>query len=150
MKAQPFVVTPKDYEIALNVLGTKVTVLASNTATQSYEITLQQGDEGTGPPPHSHNWDESFYVLKGKVEFTCAGKSVMCVPGTVVHVPAGTVHGFHFGAGGGEMLEFTGQGGFATQMLKPCTVPAGTCTIVPGTHITLLPAQVNSTLPLRT
>ena len=55
MKAQPFVVTPADYDPALNVLGTKVTVLASNAATQSYEITLQQGDEGTGPPLHSHN-----------------------------------------------------------------------------------------------
>jgi hypothetical protein len=50
MKAQPFVVTPADYYPALNVLGIKVTVLASNAATQSYEITLQQGDEGTGPP----------------------------------------------------------------------------------------------------
>ena len=55
MKAQPFVVTPKDYNRALNVIGTKVTVLASNTATQGYEITLQEGDEGTGPPPHSHS-----------------------------------------------------------------------------------------------
>ena len=50
MKAQPFVVTPADYDPALNVLGTKVTVLASSPATQSYEITLQQGDEGMGPP----------------------------------------------------------------------------------------------------
>jgi len=33
MNAQPFVVTPKDYDPALNVLGVKVTVLASNTAT---------------------------------------------------------------------------------------------------------------------
>ena len=38
MKAQPFVVTPANYDPALNVLGTKVTVLASNAATQSYEI----------------------------------------------------------------------------------------------------------------
>ena len=116
MKAQPFVVTPADYDPALNVLGTKVTVLASNAATHSYEITLQQGDEGMGPPLHSHNWDESFYILKGIVEFNCAGKTVMCTPGTLVHVPAGTVHGFRYGAGGGEMLELTGQGGFATRM----------------------------------
>ena len=116
MKTQPFVVTPKDYDSALNVLGTKVTVLASNAATQSYEITLQQGDEGTGPPLHCHNWDEAFYVLKGQVEFSCAGKTVLCMPGTLVHVPAGTMHGFRYGAGGGEMLELTGQGGFATQM----------------------------------
>ena len=35
MKAQPFVVTPADYDPALNVLGTKVTVLASNAATRN-------------------------------------------------------------------------------------------------------------------
>jgi quercetin dioxygenase-like cupin family protein len=109
-------VTPADYDLALNVLGTKVTVLASNAATQSYEITLQQGDEGTGPPLHSHNWDEFFFVLKGKIEFTCGGKTVMCIPGTLVHVPAGTIHGFRYGTGGGEMLELTGQGGFATKI----------------------------------
>ena len=127
MKAQPFVVTPKDYEPALNVLGTKVTVLASNAATQAYEITLQKGDEGTGPPPHSHDWDESFYVLNGKIEFICAGKTVMCLPGTLVHVPAGTVHGFRYGAGGGEMLELTSQGGFATQMFTALSkeIPQG-------------------------
>ena len=113
---QPFVVTPKDYSPALNVLGTKVTVLASNAATQSYEITLQQGDEGTGPPLHSHNWDESFYVLKGQVEFSCGVKTEMCMPGTLVHVPAGTVHGFRYGSGGGQMLELTGQGSLASQM----------------------------------
>jgi quercetin dioxygenase-like cupin family protein len=116
VKAQPFIVTPKDYDPPLDVLGTKVTVLASNAATQSYEITLQQGDEGTGPPPHSHNWDESFFVLKGQVEFSCADKTVLCTPGTLVHVPAGTVHGFRYGSGGGQMLEFTGQGSLASRM----------------------------------
>ena len=48
MKAQPFVVTPKDYDPALNVLGIKVTVLASNTATQAYEITPATGRGGNG------------------------------------------------------------------------------------------------------
>ena len=127
MKAQPFVVTPKDYDPALNVLGIRVTVLASNTATQAYEITRQQGEKGMGPPPHSHNWDESFYVIAGEVEFTCSGKAVACQPGTLVHVPGGTIHGFRFGAGGGEMLELTGQGGTATQMFTAVSreIPPG-------------------------
>jgi quercetin dioxygenase-like cupin family protein len=127
VRAQPFVVTPEDHDPVLSVLGTRVTVLASNAATQAYEITLQQGEEGTGPPPHSHNWDESFYVLKGRVEFTCAGKTTECMPGTLVHVPAGTVHGFRYGAGGGEMLELTGQGGSATQMFTAVSkeIPPG-------------------------
>src|SRR5262249_60545715 len=116
MKAQPFVVTPKDYDPALNVLGIRLTVLASNTATHAYEITRQQGEKGMGPPPHSHNWDESFYIVAGEVEFTCAGKTNVCPPGTLVHVPAGTVHSFRYLTDSCDVLEFTGQGSNATQM----------------------------------
>ena len=116
MKAQPFVVTAKDYAPALNVLGIRLTVLASNTATQGYEITRQQGEKGMGPPPHSHNWDESFYIVAGDVEFTCAGKTTVCPPGTLVHVPAGTVHRFRYLTDGCDVLELTGQGSNATQM----------------------------------
>lgn len=116
MNTQPFVVTPEDYARALNVVGEKITVLASNTATQGYEIFLQQGEEGTGPPPHSHNWDESFYVVKGKVELSFAGQTVMALPGTLVHLPANTVHSFRFGAGGAEMISVTGQSSLASQL----------------------------------
>ncbi|GJL59694.1 MAG: hypothetical protein NPIRA03_25510 [Nitrospirales bacterium] len=127
MKPQPFIVTPGDYHPALNVLGTKVTVLASNDATQGYEITLQKGDEGTGPPLHRHDWDESFFVLKGQIEFSSGNKTVLCLPGTLVHVPAGTEHGFCYGAGGGEMFELTGQGSMATQMFTAISkeIPQG-------------------------
>jgi len=127
MKTQAFVVTPNDYDPPLNVLGMKVTVLASNTATQAYEITRQQGEEGMGPPPHSHAWDESFYVLAGEVEFTCSGKTTVCPPGTLVHVPAGTVHSFRCLSDGCDMLELTGQGGMATQMFRAVSrgIPPG-------------------------
>lgn len=118
MNVEPFVVTPKDYEQALPVLGLRITVLAANTRTGGYEITLQEGDEGMGPPPHSHPWDESFFVLAGQVDVSCAGKWAVCEPGTLIHVPAGTVHGFRFRAGGGRMLEVSGKGGRATQMFR--------------------------------
>ena len=116
MKPESFVVPPKPESDALEVLGLSVTVLATNVQTQGYEITLQRGGEGSGPPPHYHPWDESFYVLEGSVDFTVAGKTVHCEPGTLVHIPAGTVHSFHFGADGGAMFEITGAGGSATRM----------------------------------
>ena len=115
MTAQPFVVTPRDVA-PIDVLGVRITVLAANTATQGYEITLQEGDEGAGPPPHSHDWDESFYVLRGAVEIVCAGKRAELGAGALVHVPRGTVHGYRFGRGGGAMLEISGQGGHASRM----------------------------------
>lgn len=116
MKAQPFVVTPSDYNRALNVVGTKVTLLASNAATQGYEITVQEGAKGTGPPPHSHSWDEAFFVLNGTVEFTYGDRTVLAKPGRLVHLPGGTVHSFRYGVGGGKTLEITGQGSLASQM----------------------------------
>jgi quercetin dioxygenase-like cupin family protein len=121
MSVQPFVLRPDQHEPALNVVGTQVTVLASNAATQSYGITLQQGEEGTGPPPHSHDWDEAFYILKGEIQFLCDGKVYDCNAGTLVHVPRGTVHGFSYGSGGGQMLEITGAGALAAQMFTPST-----------------------------
>jgi len=127
MKPQPFVVTPNAYARALNVVGEKITVLASNAATQGYEIFLQQGDEGTGPPPHSHDWDESFYIIKGNVEVSYGDKTVTATPGTLVHVPAGTIHAFRFAAGGGEMISVTGQNSQAAHLFTTIDheVPAG-------------------------
>lgn len=118
MSSKQFVVKPGDRSPALNVIGVKVTVLVSDEVSQAQQITLQSGDEGAGPPPHSHHWDESFYVTKGQVQFTCSGQTTTCLPGTLVHVPAGTIHAFSFGPGGGEMLEVTGTGSKAIQMFS--------------------------------
>lgn len=116
MDTKPLIVAPQDYARALDVVGTKITVLASNDVTKGYDITIQEGDEGTGPPPHSHDWDEAFFVLEGTVDFSCGGKTLPCAPGTLVHLPGGTVHAFRFGSGGGKMLEMTGAGSRASQM----------------------------------
>lgn len=118
MSPKQFIVKPSDRSPALNVIGVKVTVLVSDAVSQTQQITLQSGDEGAGPPPHSHDWDESFYVTKGQVRFTCSGQTTTCLAGTLVHVPAGTVHAFRFGPGGGEMLEVTGTGSKAVQMFS--------------------------------
>jgi len=106
---KPFVVTPQQYPPALDIVGEQVTVLASGEATGGYEIFLQRGPEGSGPPPHSHPWDESFLVVKGQIEFGIGGDSTTAAPGTLVHLPAGTVHWFRFGAGGGEMVSMTSR-----------------------------------------
>lgn len=118
MNSRPLIVTSGNRSAALTVVGTNVTVLVSDTDSKDQQITLQSGDEGTGPPPHSHDWDESFYVTKGQVQFSCNGQTTMCMAGTLVHVPAGTVHAFSYGPGGGEMLEVTGRGSNAVQLFS--------------------------------
>jgi quercetin dioxygenase-like cupin family protein len=109
MSAKPFVVTREQYAPSLDIVGEQVTVLASGEATGSYEVFLQRGPEGSGPPPHSHPWDESFYVVAGHIDFGIDAESMTAAPGTLVHLPAGTVHWFRFGKGGGEMVSMTSK-----------------------------------------
>lgn len=116
MKPEPFAVTPDVYARALNVVGEQITVLASNAATQGYEVFLQRGEEGSGPPPHCHDWDESFYITRGTIEIGYGDQTVTASAGTFVHVPAGTVHYFRFGSGGGEMISVTSHGGQASRL----------------------------------
>ena len=46
--------------------------------TGGYEIFLQKGSEGSGPNPHSHPWDESFYVTKGEIDFGIGNRNADC------------------------------------------------------------------------
>ncbi|MEQ1865388.1 MAG: cupin domain-containing protein [Micropepsaceae bacterium] len=111
MSPKPFVVAPKDYDRPLDIVGEQLTILASGARTGGYEVFLQRGPEGSGPPPHMHPWDESFYVVKGEVEFGIGDKTMTASPGTLVHLPAGTTHWFRFGKGGGEMISMTSREG---------------------------------------
>ena len=106
---EPFVVTPDQASRPLNVVGEKITVLASGAQTGGYEIFLQVGPEGSGPPPHNHPWDESFYVIKGEIAFGIGDSEMVASAGTLVHLPAGTTHWFRFGKGGGEMVSVTSR-----------------------------------------
>ena len=85
----------------LNVVGEQITVLAPGSRTGGYEIFRQAGPEGSGPPPHCHPWDESFYVVSGNIAFGVGDKDMIAEPGTLVHLPAGTMHWFRYGQGGG-------------------------------------------------
>jgi quercetin dioxygenase-like cupin family protein len=110
---KPLVVAPNEPG-PLKVVGEEITILASGAATGSYEIFHQAGPEGSGPPPHSHPWDEAFYVINGEVVFGVGNdREVAASAGTLVHLPAGETHWFRFGAAGGEMISVTSRSGAA-------------------------------------
>lgn len=109
-------ITPVDKRTEpLNVGGLFITVLASSTDTGSYEIFHAVGPEGKGPGPHYHPWDESLYITKGEVQCGIGDEKTIASPGTLIHIPAGTVHWFKFGKDGGELLTMTSEGN-ASQM----------------------------------
>lgn len=116
MKASPFFVRPEDHARPLNVVGEHITVLASGRRTGGYELFIQDGPEGSGPIPHAHPWDESFFVIRGEVEFSLGDDAARVASvGTLVHVPAGAKHWFRWRKGGGAMLSITSRTG-ASQM----------------------------------
>lgn len=112
-KKLPFVSSPGQRPRPLDVVGEELSVLVAKDATQGYEVFLQVGAEGSGPPPHSHAWDESFYVISGQMEFGYGEEHHAVAPGGFVHIPGGTVHWFRFLEGGGQMVSITSEGNAA-------------------------------------
>lgn len=50
---------------------------------------------GNGPGQHTHDdFSETYYVLDGELTFRMGREQHVMGPGGLVHVPAGSVHGF--------------------------------------------------------
>jgi quercetin dioxygenase-like cupin family protein len=49
---------------------------------------------GGGPPPHRHDFEESFTVLEGEIEATFRGEQETVRAGQVINIPANAPHQF--------------------------------------------------------
>lgn len=49
---------------------------------------------GGGPPPHRHDFEESFVVLEGEIETIFRGAKSVITVGKTVHIPANAPHQF--------------------------------------------------------
>jgi mannose-6-phosphate isomerase-like protein (cupin superfamily) len=114
--AAPFMLAEEELPRALNVLGERITILASSGCTGGLELFRQQGEPGQGPPPHAHEWNETFYIVAGEIEFGAGDQSRRLGPGSVAHVPGGVTHWFRF-VTDGEMISVTSQRG-ASQLFS--------------------------------
>ena len=50
---------------------------------------------GGGPPPHRHDFEETFILLEGEMQATFRGKKSMVRAGETLHIPANAPHQFH-------------------------------------------------------
>ena len=53
---------------------------------------------GGGPPPHRHDFEETFILLEGEIEATFRGKKLTVGAGKTIHIPANAPHQFHNGS----------------------------------------------------
>ncbi len=49
---------------------------------------------GGGPPPHRHDYEETFSILEGEIEATFRGAKVLARAGETIHIPANAPHQF--------------------------------------------------------
>jgi mannose-6-phosphate isomerase-like protein (cupin superfamily) len=50
---------------------------------------------GGGPPPHRHDFEETFIVLEGEMEATFRGNKSIVRSGDTLNIPANAPHQFH-------------------------------------------------------
>ncbi len=88
---------------------------------------------GSHTPFHAHDdEDEAFYVLEGTVTIYLEGdRKVVAEPGTYVHIPAGTGHGFRTETPT-RMLVVCGGQGFI-EMAREAGAPAARRELPPAT-----------------
>jgi quercetin dioxygenase-like cupin family protein len=79
----------------LGIVGDTYTVLLSGDDTDGrYCLIEMVVPPGGGPPPHRHDFEESFTVVEGEIEATFRGKRSVVRTGETVNIPANAPHSF--------------------------------------------------------
>jgi mannose-6-phosphate isomerase-like protein (cupin superfamily) len=80
----------------IGLVGDTYTVLLSGKDTaRRFCVIDMHVPPGGGPPPHRHDFEESFVLLEGEMEATFRGVKSLVKAGETVHIPANAPHQFH-------------------------------------------------------
>jgi quercetin dioxygenase-like cupin family protein len=80
----------------LGVVGDTYTILVRGADTNGrYCLIDMYVPPGGGPPPHRHDFEESFTLLEGEVEVTFRGEKSIARTGDTLNIPANAPHQFH-------------------------------------------------------
>ncbi len=79
----------------IGLVGDTYTILLSGNDTNGrYCLIDMHIPPGGGPPPHRHDFEESFTVLEGEIEATFRGEKVTLHSGQTASIPANAPHSF--------------------------------------------------------
>jgi len=85
--------TPNQPHIGL-AEDTYTILLTGRDTAGRYSLIDMHVPPGGGPPPHRHDFEESFTVLEGEIEATFRGISSTIRAGQTIHIPANAPHQF--------------------------------------------------------
>ncbi len=79
----------------IGLVGDTYTVLISGDDTDGrYCLIDMHIPPGGGPPPHRHDFEESFTLLEGEIEATFRGEKMTVRAGETLNIPANAPHSF--------------------------------------------------------
>jgi quercetin dioxygenase-like cupin family protein len=79
----------------IGLVGDTYTVLLGGKDTAGrYTLIEMHIPPGGGPPPHRHDFEESFIILEGEVEAIFRGVKSVARAGQTLHIPANAPHQF--------------------------------------------------------
>jgi len=80
----------------IGLVGDTYTILLSGKDTAGRFCLIDMHiPPGGGPPPHRHDFEETFILLDGEMEATFRGVSSTVRAGQTIHIPANAPHQFH-------------------------------------------------------
>jgi len=79
----------------IGIVGDTYTILLSGNDTAGRFCLIDMHvPPGGGPPPHRHDFEETFVVLAGEIEATFRGAKQTVRAGETLHIPANAPHQF--------------------------------------------------------
>ena len=80
----------------IGVVGDTYTILLSGMDTAGrFTLIDMHVPPGGGPPPHRHDFEETFILLDGELQATFRGEKRSVRAGETIHIPANAPHQFH-------------------------------------------------------
>lgn len=80
----------------IGLVGDTYTILLTGEDTDGrYCLIDMHIPPGGGPPPHRHDFEETFIILEGELEATFRGAKTVVRAGETINIPANAPHQFH-------------------------------------------------------
>jgi quercetin dioxygenase-like cupin family protein len=116
----------------IGLVGDTYTILLSGKDTAGrYCLIDMHIPPGGGPGPHRHDFEETFTVLEGEIEFTFRGETSLVQVGATVHIPANAPHYFRNVSGHSVRLLCIGSPAGLEEFFSQVGVPTAGPTVPP-------------------
>jgi quercetin dioxygenase-like cupin family protein len=94
--SRPLVIAQADQLPHIGLVGdTYTTLLTARDTAGRFCLIDMHVPPGGGPPPHRHDFEETFILLEGELQATFRGQKSLVKAGDTVHIPANAPHQFH-------------------------------------------------------